>query len=376
MAKKKKSTPKKVAKKKGTPKKQSPARAKAANPAQAHGLGKHGYKFPQPPPIKTDEQLRVEKELRERRAELEPKRLKAEEVLLRHHAELLAHPGVRGLHVGLRRKGRRKPGKIAFPLEYCIQVSVAKKWKVGHPRLLKSLELGSTIDGVPVDVIERTYSFAQANGANPIRGGIQINSSADIKSFGTLGIVVFSAGAPLYLTNQHVVGAPGNSIMHPANGLVIGTVLDSERNGSIDAAVIKPNENGQPAFGILMPDNITVLPTPVLSTLTSSDVSLTQCFKIGAKTGGDPSQTGTVESITATVPVDGQPPMMNQITVVPPAGVNFIDHGDSGSLLLVPAADANRAVGLVWAVGGDGSLVACPLDQVLARFNNATLTNV
>ncbi|HET6328505.1 MAG TPA: hypothetical protein VFG04_27730 [Planctomycetaceae bacterium] len=314
-----------------------------------------------------DEQRRVEKELRKRWKALHEERLKAEEVLRRHHDDLIALPEVTGLHVGFRRKGP-KPGKIAFPLKYCIQVCVANKWAIGHPRLLKPLE--TQIEGVPVDVIERTYSFAQAN---PIRGGMQINSSADPHHYGTLGIVVFAGNDPLYLTNQHVAGSPGTSIMQPANGAVIGTVLSSVRDGVIDAAVITPNDPQQPAFEILMPDG-SLLPTPALGVLTSSDVGMTQCFKIGAATGGDPGRTGTVQSIQATIQVTGQPIMTNQIVVTPP-GAHFVDRGDSGSLLQVPAADVNRAVGLVWAVGDDGTLVACHLDKVLTQFN-VTLTNV
>ncbi|MBI3861602.1 MAG: hypothetical protein HY290_06875 [Planctomycetia bacterium] len=327
-----------------------------------------------------DELSQVNEELRTRWAELSQQRTHAEEVLSRFVDLLKSHPEVTGFHVGL----WRKDNKIVRPLEYCIQVHVAEKLAKGDPRMMQALP--PDFDGVRVDVLERSYSTAigvrQGVLFDPILGGVEIRNEGTPNRFGTLGLCVFSESsgrAPHYLTNEHVVGS-GGRVLQPASGnasagakAVIGSVIDSERTGFVDAALIKPSGNRTFDVGVAGPNGQPLDGDLVPGTLTKADEHVTRCFKIGAMTGTG-QEVGIVENINEHINIKNFGWMDNQIIVnpIPGSSAPLIQEGDSGSVLIARVTHQNResliVVGLVHAMTDDGGIVACHFSRVQERF--------
>lgn len=334
-------------------------------------------------PLTPDE---VRQERTSRWNELNEQRTRAEQVFQRCQDALLARADVTGVNVGLKQKN----GQIVSPLQYCIRVHVAHKLPEGHPMLLN--KLSTEIEGIPVDVVERSYSTAAGADpagrfVNPMCGGIPIANQNSPEHFGTLGVMMFSAGQPRYLTNQHVVGSPPaagsppNPVRQPPNGQTpagmdanIGNVFDSERSEEIDAAIIAPTGNRTCRFGVIGHDGVKINGRFSPGVLTVADEHVTQCFKIGAMTGS-PDLLGVVSNTSSSIKIDGFGVMKNQIVVESEEGVNLIEPGDSGSILIAPKLDpdgkkVNLVVGLVHARrDNDGAIIACHLNKVEARFN-------
>lgn len=322
---------------------------------------------------------RMRAELKERAHFLHMQRLRAEDVLRRHEARLLERPEVTGLHVGL----KMSKGNFVFPLSYAICVHVSNKLADDHEKLYFPLE--TEIEGIPVDVIEARYKKAMADPTtrfvDPIRGGIPIvrrNHSAG--DYGTLGGVAFHNGNPVFITNRHVAIPSGADpadleMVQPPNvtgvtNPMIGSVLDATapNDDQLDAAIILAQDPRVIGKGLLDQNNKKLLTPLVPSFLSPADEHQTQCFKIGAVTG-DPTKKGIVESVSATVVIDGVT-MRNQIVV---KGQGIMERGDSGSLVLVEGtingSPVYYVVGLAHAVtDGDKSIVASHFKDVAQRF--------
>lgn len=326
-------------------------------------------------------EAQVDRELNDRWAELSVQRRTAEEVLSRHIDELKCRPEVTGFHVGLRRKNK----KVVFPLEYCIRVHVAAKHKEWHPMLVQMLP--TELDGVKVDVLERSYNTAlgirEGVFFDPLLGGVAIANATAPLHFGTLGLVVFSAIAgllPHYLSNQHVVGSSGNVLQPPkgntpaGSDAVIGNVVDSERSASIDAALIKPAGNRTFDFGVIGTNGNPLPGNLVPGVLTKADEHITKCFKIGAMTGTG-QEVGVVENTSEHIMIEKFGWMDNQIVVRPTTDTvgKLIEEGDSGSVLIAHIRRPNQpdifaVVGLVHAMTPTGEIVACHFNRIQERF--------
>jgi hypothetical protein len=244
---------------------------------------------------------------------------------------------------------------------------------------------------MPVDVIERSCSHVlgirQGEFINPILGGLEIANASNPNHFGTLGLCVFTASSgstPQYLTNEHVVGSRGDVLQPPSGattgGLdaVIGTVIASEQNSYIDAALISPSGNRSFDLGVIGPNGRRLKRTLTFGALTKADESVTRCFKIGAMTGGE-DETGIVESIDAQIQIPGVGWKQNQIVVKPDPKSNtgpLIQQGDSGSVLIAKVEQSLIVVGLVHAETTDGGIVACHFSRVQERFNIRVFNNI
>ncbi|TWT55973.1 hypothetical protein [Allorhodopirellula solitaria] len=324
----------------------------------------------------------------ERWGEIFAERRRAQEVFSRHKHELMERPNVRGTHVGFRR--RRFGGDkamISSDLECCIRVHVEFKLDPNDPRFIDpriAQMLPKEIEGVPVDVVERSYvtfdppnssaSAAIATGyENPIVGGIQIARDNNHQNAGTLGGIVFDGFRPVFITNFHVAGSEGEAIVQPADcqtpdgsSAIIGKVVrasvpsvDGQRQ--VDCSIIRPGPMNREFKRTIK--NIG-LPDQYLSTkLTWPDEHRTFAFKIGAVSG---RTNGIVQSVNATVRLNGID-MDNQILVESVDDNPMLLPGDSGSLLLTEATDHSvfYVVGLVHAKTNDsGALVASHIDDV------------
>lgn len=316
------------------------------------------------------------KELGQRWEELFEERLLAYEVFHRHHDYLLNLPNVTGIHVGL----KRKQGKIVTPLHFCIRIHVREKLKSGDPKLL--IELPKSFDGIPVDVLERSYQSlntvkaAASQFVNSIMGGAPIAREGEFKAkgLGTLGGVLFAGSKPIYITNQHVAGPEGTVIIQPPDGKVsagqkeaIGKVIHCEREGSIDCAIIKPKGRKRRSQMLMLSDTARYGSGKLLRT----DIHQTVAIKVGAISG---KTSGVVKSVDTTVTVDGIK-MPGQIVVETEDRSRIIEKGDSGSLLLVKAMGDDESdagyfvVGLIHAATDDfTALVATHFDVIADRF--------
>lgn len=390
-----------VAKEKAPAKKKRPAAMQAAPapavapvvappaPPAAPAVAPPAAAVAPPAAAGSGERLITPDEVREERTrrwtELIEQRKRAEQVFQRCQDALLARPDVTGVSVGWKLKNNQ----VVSPLQYCIRVHVLKKWPEDHPLLRDKLP--TDFEGIPVDVVERSYSLAQGTDplgrfVEPLCGGIPIANQNSPGHFGTLGVVMFSDGLPRYLTNQHVVGFPtssssANPVRQPPNGVTtggmdanIGNVLDAERSAEMDAAIIEPTGNRQFDFGVIGHDGVKLNGTFVPSVLTVADEQVTKCFKIGAVTGS-PELLGVVSNTSSSIKIQGFGVMKNQIVVASEEGVNLIDPGDSGSILIAPRVNADGSnlylvVGLVHARrDDDGAIIACHLNKVQSRFN-------
>ncbi len=343
----------------------------------------------------------VQKELKKRWEVLNIQRLAAEAELTKVHDEIMDMPNVTGVHVGLRKRKLSKTSpeeNWVSPLQFCIRVHVKEKFADERDPRIYSL-LPKNYGAVPVDVFQQSYNnrptaggpipgrnAANAGGVptdsfcDPVEGGVPIATVSNSSlHWGTLGGVFFSGDGIRYLTNCHVAGSSVNvKIQQPPSGTVpagqeplIGSVLDAEKNQTIDAALVEPEGPRDRSRSIVG------LPSPffVSGVLTTGDEHQTRAFKVGATTG---LTRGTVKSVRASVIV-GDTTMTNQIIVEPDTpGDDLCDGGDSGSLLIVERSKNGNTVyqivGLVHAEGspnGDNdfrSIIACHFYEVQKRF--------
>jgi len=346
------------------------------------------------PELLAKDEVRVE--MQRRWDATHSQRRNAEAVLIRRYERLLDLPNVTGAHVGFRRQ-RDLHGveKISSDLEICIRVHVEQKLPRNSAAFTDfriAFELPLEIEGIPIDVTERSYatldlpqlsrtvtpaSAGSEKFESLLVGGIEIAKEGAPLNGGTLGGIVFAGFQPRLITNQHVAGRIASRVNQPASGNVppgfsgeIGTVVDSEMPpaggaGSIDCAIISLKAGGREADQL-----IKGLELPNLfgsSKLTPPDVHRTTAIKVGAETG---RTQGIVKSVSTIVVVNGAK-MPNQIVVESEDGSEIIRGGDSGALLLVKAADNSifNVVGLVHARSRDNrALVATHFDEIETRF--------
>lgn len=307
-------------------------------------------------------------------------RLRAESVLAEHHDELFRRPEVTGVHIGLRRNFETK--LVRFPLQYCIRIHVRPS--VYHESRDR---FPSDWDGVRIDVLQRIYRpvAGPTDRVEPLIGGIAIANRMDRDNWGTLGMTVSKGGERVFLTNEHVagkfsqdgktLGISKRKVIQPPKGgdpsapdALIGHVTGSHRDQFIDAAIVTPSGKRKRAAGIL-----SIGYDLGLRTLTASDEKFTEAFIVGAASGSTPRKMGVVKNVNTDIQVDGFGWMSNQIVVESPTGLDLIDGGDSGSILLVKPhsnRDHYLAVGLVHAeaVVSDSRNVSLPGTNTIDKY--------
>jgi hypothetical protein len=285
-------------------------------------------------------------------------------VLERHRLRLRRRRGVVAVDVGVSlRRGRptRTPA---------IRIHVERKLPLAE--LPPGRTFASSIEGVPVDVIEAVYAplACLADGwvlriyRNPLIGGVAIGGSG-LAGFGTLGAVLLDkAGAPAALTAAHVVRGAKEVLQPPSIGEPIGRVADSVIDRSMDAAVVAlegdrdaiPGLHGIGGIsGVFDPIPPTRLPLPVRF--------------VGACTGRG---RGFVTSTALSLSIDYgglAVTLANQLHIVGRDGRELSRPGDSGALVLEEGS--GLAVGLLFAGEPKGASdfgVATPIRRILDRF--------
>jgi len=294
--------------------------------------------------------------------------------------ELLKHPHVTGVAVGYKYVGGKRTDQVS------IQVFVKEKKKA----VPKGQMIPSEINGIPTDVIQRTYELhpaskkvidvspmADTGTYNPVQGGVSIGPCRVVNGSifaGTLGVPVrdHTTGNTLLLSNFHVMCIDngwnvGDQMTQPSRidtGTcptdVVGTLLRATLTSSVDGAVCTLSGRGSSCSIV---DIGTVNGT--------NTATLNMAVRKRGRTTG--LTYGTVDSISLSVNVNygdgiGTKTLTNQIGLVPDTTHNamFGDHGDSGSVVV----DANnKVVGLYFAGSSDGTGVANPIAAVLSALN-------
>lgn len=257
-------------------------------------------------------------------------------------------PDVVGIDIGLKETG----GQLTETIAVCVTV----RRKKPLAQVPQDERIPEFINGIPTDVLEGEIRALQDDASyDPARGGIAIGPHGS-GLVGTLGAIVHDAvtNDVLLLTNRHVASDDGgqdgsNRIDQPRGGSQVGTVLRGAYTDEADVAVILPTRD-------------TLETVEDVGALNASATAHTgeACKKRGRTTR---LTFGTVASRLATIDVqyfDGTiRRYRNQIRI---SGTNFIDGGDSGSVLL---NDSNEAIGLCFAGRGDTGY-ANPISAVMA----------
>jgi hypothetical protein len=205
-------------------------------------------------------------------------------------------------------------------------------------------------------------------------GGVAITGDQGA-TFGTLGMRVFKAGQPMYLTNAHVVPQVGADVWQPpmkgpntpvGDSRIIGrTSQHRQRNNRVDCALVQAT--GSRGFQGL----VLGLPATArcrIGSLKESDENVTEVFKVGAKTGHNPILAGIVDNVALSFHVNDMS-FTGQIAVRGKKPGTFADQGDSGAILLRKVsgeADTFEVVGLVHATTADTRIaIASPIKKVV-----------
>ncbi len=310
-----------------------------------------------------------------RREELAAQREVADRVLAKYGAALVQRPDVTGASVDW----KIVHGQIARPLQYALQISVLEK---GLPpgRSAKRRRLPTQFHGVPTDVVAARYahcltasaehtSFRQRPGA-----GCAIAREQDPEGWGTLGIVVYAGGRPMYLTNKHVAGGRGSVIVQPptvpanfpACDWRIGAVLRSgaDDNHAVDCALIEPEPgptDRHPGDPLWIHSTFNPPAQIIDAELSDGDIGRTRAFAWGAATQYGPKCLGVVRQVQAAVKFPDGSYLVRQIKVESIDGEPLVQPGDSGALLFRPDEAAESAV---WVVVG---LVVGQYEEELGR---------
>ncbi len=204
-----------------------------------------------------------------------------------------------------------------------------------------------------------------------VPAGVSIGNGRE-NSAGTIGAVVMRNGIRYLLSNNHVLARQnhariGEQIVQPGRADTRGIPTEAiailsdykpvsfTQNNNIDAAIAR--YTGYHSYSVVQQ---AFSPSQVITTAKAGQ----SVMKMGRTTG---LTYGTVQSTNVTIRVefDGQTAIFtNQIFVKGNAG-DFLQSGDSGSLLVTK--DGAQPVGLLFA-GGEGSAFANPIKPVLDYF--------
>lgn len=265
-------------------------------------------------------------------------------------AELMRHPGVLDVGVGLKETNDRATDTTAF------RVYVAVKRPLSE--LAESEIIPEQVLGVATDVVLEAAprETVDDDKYRPMLGGIMIgNDSGSL--VGTLGCLAQrnSDQSIVLLGNQHVmldggasngekIGQPTISCCCCCKGNIVGEVVDSAFNGLVDCAIARIN--GQPGFTNEIHEIGLIFGSAPLNSAGSTVVFGDKVRKRGCSTG---LTTGTVMNARVGTSADaatGRPARTDQIEIKPdPEFESFQSDGDSGAALV---NDENVVVGLMW----------------------------
>ncbi len=303
----------------------------------------------------------IEEEAADRWDELSQQRSTVESVIDQVGMDLLKHESVTGLSAGFKISG----GKVVRPLRYALSVSVEVK-RHEQDEAIRSQIIPKRIKGVETDVVATRYQYcsnsreeSQKFHKNP-PGGCAIAQKNNEVHWGTMGIVVDYAGLEMYLTNEHVSGSKGATILQPPlptdpippGKWKIGTVFrtGSDSNREVDCAIIAStpgSANRKPDKRILGPDNGNLGGEIKEGVLGEGDEGVTKAFAVGAASGHQELKFGTVRKTRSIVKLPDNKILVEQIKVESDDGQPLVRGGDSGSLLFVREGTAAQPINVI-----------------------------
>lgn len=253
------------------------------------------------------------------------------------HSRLIHFPGVFATSVGFRHTAG------AITNEIVVSVHTMKKRPLRD--VARAAHIPTSIDGLPIDVVEGRPPRLAGSKERPVKGGIEVQGYGI--SYGTLACMVKDKDRQYMLSNEHVFGGVGTATYQPATIKVcdqIGWVTNAEsiRGGKMDCAIsnlAKYDDGGLPTIeGIGAVTGKCQL---------SGDVS-----KSGAHTG---VTNGKVTDVDYTLPYDGTT-VTGQIRVMSNnTSQAFGEQGDSGAAVVIKGTGTQAGTcqvgGLLWGVG-------------------------
>lgn len=285
-------------------------------------------------------------------------------VRAKYEDDLLAREGVTGVGTGL----------VVIDGELTGEWALTVYVEPGHP---VRAEVPPMLDGAPVHVVEARFELlgppqsaaveAPADTGGPEtaqerptpevqglplthwvqEGGISVGSRRTISSGGTLGLVAIDMsggphqGGPMLLSNAHVLAMPGaekgDEILQPAGlGARVGKLSRWRFGGTTDAAVAEQTDRDFDwSIRHLGAINGVAKAVPGM-----------RVRKSGETTG---VTSGIITSVDSSVSFWGEV-LRDQIAILGSAGEDFLDAGDSGSVIV---NDKMQVVGLACAVTAD-----------------------
>lgn len=288
---------------------------------------------------------------------------RAREVLAAHRRNLLRRKDVVGVDLGIKRsEGVRVEGP-------CIRLHVRTKRPESdlHPRQV----LPRSIDGIPVDIVESRFGFAECPSSSsrhrrsvrPLVGGVSIGLFGE-DAFGTMGAIVLDAdGVPGGLTCAHVCRAGETVRQRHLVGRRIGDVLAEADTAEVDAAFIMFRDEEEWRAEVL---GIGAVESEIVE-ITPSDLPFAVEL-VGACSG---RRQGKVVSLAFSGWVEGpngQKFVRDQMCIERDADGVFSRQGDSGGGVIA----GRRFVGILIAAGRPelgGTGLATPIVRVLSRLS-------
>ncbi|MCY2977106.1 MAG: hypothetical protein NTU79_00340 [Planctomycetota bacterium] len=295
---------------------------------------------------------------------------------------------------------RTKFGQVVSPLQVAIVINLERKRSLEYLASRK-LEKFEAIDGVPVKVVEGSFSLINESASflrglsspitpvsftEPIVGGAAISPPGNPSAFGTLGLVAVSDDKKTFgISCQHVVSNAVEQIAANGNTRTVGSVKASRPpekdfeiavKESLDCSLIELVSNvGQtvkfPSSGAWA-HGITGDIYLAGRRVNSNDKAVIDVYKFGVGLGE--LVLGRIEDDLRDVSINGVP-YFNNFSVVhkEDTGRTFALPGDSGSVLFVQGTvkgkKAHIAIGILFARldGETGTKVgiACNMSYVV-----------
>lgn len=295
---------------------------------------------------------------------------------------------------------RTKFGQVVSPLQVAIVINVDRKRSLQDLKDQK-LEKFEAIDGVPVKVVEGSFSLISESASflrglstpitpvtfsDPIVGGAGIAPTGNPSAFGTLGLVAVSSNKKAYgISCQHVVSNSVEQIDPNGSRRIIGSIKLSRppekdfKRGSIteslDCSLVEfintPNAAIKfPSIGNWIhgfAGDIYLAGRRVNSSELDKPI-----FKFGVGSGHHVE--GRIEALNRDVIIDGVPYYNNySVVLAEDSGRTFAIPGDSGSVLAVKAnvnsQPAFVVIGILFArLDGETAVkvgIACNMNYVL-----------
>lgn len=311
--------------------------------------------------------------------------------VIRDHAHLASHPGVRSVSIGLKETGG------ALTRRWCVKIYVTKKSDTPEGRELpkRTAVLVPIGEGLyktrtlPTDVVQ-TLSYKLVAGSGTLFASVPVGAKLGIAkpggpSFGTVACAVRrrTDGVDVLLTAGHVVTkqtgaiAAGIKVFQPnssAPNCAIGEVVEGfvgrhpDVLSHLDAALISVGNSRSCTNASWDAVNL----PRVRGSMTAAQIrnQRVDCHKVGAHTGHTEAAFSTFHEKYSD-PLLGD--LFNVIEFVgPPDGVDIASRGDSGAAAVSRSqGSSGKLLGVLFATAKDDQaqrILVVPFESIQAAF--------